>query len=1013
MKHLHLVLVLFLFPTLLSAQNKYQISIHTDQNGYSYETVSNDPLNARMYTLKNGLKVYMSVYKDSPRIQTYIAVRAGSKNDPSTATGLAHYLEHILFKGTSKIGTSDWDKEKLLLDQIENLYEAYRKTKDEQQRAKIYHQIDSISILASTYSIANEYDKMLSNIGASGTNAYTFLEQTVYVNDIPSNQVDKWAEIEGERFSMVVPRLFHTELEAVYEEKNKGLDQDRRKVWEAMMAGLFQKHPYGTQTTIGTIEHLKNPSITEIKKYFDTYYRPNNMAICLSGDLDPDKTIKALDKYFGKLAPKDIPVFNPPIEINDNKPESINIYGPDAENITIAFRFPGDRKIYISHDSNYTARFYPKVKLTKLTDHAGTVQEGTVEFYETPPFFLKMISMLLTNGQAGLIDLNLNQQQKVMGAYAYEMKFNDYAAFVLGAKPREGQKLETVRDLLLSQLDSIKQGKFDEWLLKAIVNDYKISKMKEYESNRSRADAFVDNFISGKHWSDYIMEMDILENFSKKDLVDFANKNFTNDYVVLYKRVGTDTTIKKVPKPKISAVHLNREKQSEFYTKIMGQPSDSLQPVFIDFTKDLQKSSAGKLPIHYKQNVENGLFNLYYVWDFGKDNNPAYPVAAAYMDYLGTAKYPAEELKKEFFKLGCSYSFSVSNDAIYMSLSGLHENFPAALKLFEELIVNPAADPKALKDMVDGILKSRADAKLSKDIILGRAMASYAKFGPKNPFTTIISETDLKKLKPETLTTLFKELYSYPHRALYYGPEDISKLGSLLTEAHKASFKNKQPALKKYPFKDIKENVVYWVDYNMVQAEIMFLTKSVSYDPKLIPAAYLFNEYFGGGMGSLVFQEMRESKALAYSVRSKYETAGRKEDPNYISSYIGTQADKINDAIEGLQLLIEEMPKSDVLFGNSKSSLIETLNTDRITRSEILFEYEKAKKLGLDYDIRRDIYKNIKTMTFADIEAFQKKYLKGQKKIMLVVGSKDKIDFSTLSKYGKVQQLTLREIFGY
>jgi zinc protease len=979
-------LLLLLFPALVSAQDKYQISTNSDPNGYSYETVSNDPLKARIYTLSNGLKVYISVYKDSPRIQTYIAVRAGSKNDPSSATGLAHYLEHILFKGTSKIGTTDWAKEKALLDQIENLYEVYRKTSDEKLRQKIYQQIDSVSILASQYSIANEYDKMLSNIGASGTNAYTFLEQTVYVNDIPSNQVDKWAEIEGERFSMVVPRLFHTELEAVYEEKNKGLDQDRRKVYEAMMAGLFQKHTYGTQTTIGTIEHLKNPSITEIKKYFDTYYRPNNMAICLSGDLDPDKTIKTIDKYFGKLVPKETPYFNPPAE-GKQLAQSLNIYGPDAENVTIAFRANGIYKA-----------------------DAGAGQEKNP--FQKDPQMLKLIAMLLTNGQAGLIDLNINQQQKLLGGYSYEMAFNDYSILVLGGKAREGQKPEEVKDLLITQLDSIRQGRFGEWLIKAVINDYKTSKMKEYESNSSRADAFVDAFISRRPWAEYIKEIDVLESFTKQDVVNYAKENLGN-YLVIYKRVGTDTTIKKVPKPKISPVQLNREKQSEFYSKIMAQPSDSLSPVFIDFNKDLQKSKAGKLPVHYKQNTENGLFNLYYVWDFGKDNNPAYAVAAAYMNYLGAGKYSAEELKKEFFKLGCTYSFSVSGDGISISLSGLHENFPAALKLFEELIRNPKPDQKALKDMVAGLLKSRADAKLSKDVILRSAMASYAKFGPVNPFTSIVPEEALKKFTPEALTSLIKQLYAYPHRALYYGPEEITKLNSLISQSHKASFKKKQPALKKFPFREINENIVYWVDYNMVQAEILFLTKSIQYDPKLISAVYLFNEYFGGGMGSLVFQEMRESKALAYSVSSRYVTAGRKEDPNYITSYIGTQADKIMDAIEGLQMLIEDMPKSDVLFGNSKSSLVETLNTDRITKSEILFEYEKAKKLGLDYDIRRDVYKSIKTMSFMEIEDFQKKYMKGQKKIMLVIGSKDKIDFSALSKYGKVQQLTLKEIFGY
>jgi zinc protease len=1000
-----IVLFFTLCPLLVFAQQKYEVKTVTENN-YTYETVTNDPLKARIYTLANGLKVYLTVYKDTPRIQTYVAVRAGSKNDPHTATGLAHYLEHILFKGTSKIGTSNWEKEKVELNKIETLYEVYRQTKDEKQRAAIYHHIDSISIVASTYSIANEYDKMLSNIGALGTNAYTFLEQTVYVNDIPANQVEKWAEIEGERFSMVVPRLFHTELEAVYEEKNKGLDQDRRKVWEAMMEGLFQKHPYGTQTTIGTIEHLKNPSITEIKKYFSAYYVPNNMAICLSGDLDPDKTIKAIDKYFGKLQPKPVPAFNSPVENIAFSPVIKDIYGPDAEGVSIAFR---ERS-----DSILTRKTPGETKYIKQNSDNTKGLKG-LQFYQTAPSYLKMISMLLTNGQAGLIDLNLNQQQKVLGAYAYDMKFNDYSVFVLGAKPRQGQKLEEVRDLLLAQLDSIKQGKFGDWLVQAVINDYKISKMKEFESNKSRADAFVESFISGKPWRDYINEVDELESIRKEDIVNFANNNFGGDYIVINKRIGSDTTIKKVPKPKISPVHLNRENQSEFYKMVMAQPSDSLAPVFFDFKKDIKKlQTLNKLPVHYKKNVENGIFSLYYAWDFGKDNNPAYGIAASYFDYLGTKNYSAEELKKQFFKLGCTFNFSVSGDAIYFSLSGLNENFEPALKLFEGFISNPVADDKALNDLKEGILKSRADNKLSKDVILRSAMANYAKFGQENPFTNILSKEQLTELKSQTLIALMKDLYSYKHRILYYGPKPEAALVSSLNKLHKsAALPKPVPAVRKFPFKDISENQVYWVNYEMVQAEIMFLSKSVAYDPKLAPAVFLFNEYFGGGMGSLVFTEMRESKALAYSVKSRYEQAGRKEDPNYISSYIGTQADKIFEAIEGLQNLIEEMPQSDVLFMNSKNSLVETLNTDRITKSEILFEYEKAKKLGLDYDIRKDIYKNIKTMTFDDIKKFQTQYLKGKKKVILVIGSKDKIDFKALEKYGKVKELTLEEIFGY
>ncbi|MDD4604083.1 MAG: insulinase family protein, partial [Bacteroidales bacterium] len=244
------------------------------QKSYKYDTVPGDPMKVRIYTLANGLKVYLTVYKDAPRIQTAIAVRTGSKNDPSDNTGLSHYLEHMMFKGSDEFGTKDFSKEKVLLDQIEYKFEIYKKTTDTLQRKKIYHEIDSISGLAATYAIANEYDKLLSVIGAKGTNAFTSFEETVYINDIPSNKIGQWLDIEKERFQDPIFRLFHTELETVYEEKNISLDNDEDKVFEDLFSGLFRKNTYGTQTTIGEVEHLKNPSLKSLRSYFASRYVP-------------------------------------------------------------------------------------------------------------------------------------------------------------------------------------------------------------------------------------------------------------------------------------------------------------------------------------------------------------------------------------------------------------------------------------------------------------------------------------------------------------------------------------------------------------------------------------------------------------------------------------------------------------------------------------------------------------------------------------------------------------------
>ena len=421
----------------------------------NYESVANDPLNARVYTLDNGMKVYLSSYKEAPRVQTSIAVKAGSKNDPADATGLAHYLEHMLFKGTDKFGSLDYEKEKILLEKIENLYEEYRgiSMADTNKRDLIWNQIDSISGEAAKLCIANEYDKMLSGIGAKGTNAYTSNERTVYINDIPSNQIETWLEIEAERFRMPIFRLFHTELETVYEEKNRALDSDGSKMFEALMIGLFPNHQYGTQTTIGTINHLKNPSLKEIRKYYNKYYVPNNMALCMSGDFDYDEVINLVNKHFGSFERKEDPKFNVISEEKINEPKIIDVYGPEAERLYVGYRLNGAD----SEDAN----------------------------------LLRMVDMVLSNTSAGLIDINVNQAQKAVGAGCFPYILNDYSIHGFYASPTSGQSLENVKDVLISQLDEIKRGNFPDWILDAIISDLKLEQIKKYESNNGRTDDFV------------------------------------------------------------------------------------------------------------------------------------------------------------------------------------------------------------------------------------------------------------------------------------------------------------------------------------------------------------------------------------------------------------------------------------------------------------------------------------------------------------------------------------------
>lgn len=972
----YLMLFLFVAFNSIAQRSGYEQKKSADGR-FTYLTVPGDPLGVRIYTLSNGLTVMLSVNKSEPRIQTLIATKAGSKNDPADNTGLAHYLEHMLFKGTDKFGTKDWAKEKAQLDKIDALYEQYNKTTDEAKRKAIYHNIDSVSGVASTFAIANEYDKMLSQIGATGTNAFTSLEQTVYVNDIPQNQVNNWLAIESERFRNPVLRLFHTELEAVYEEKNIALDNDQRKVFEALMAGLFTKHAYGTQTTIGTVEHLKNPSLIKIRDYYNTYYVPNNMAIIMVGDLDPDKTIAAIAERFSYMESKQVPEYKFAPEPVRTEPTIVNIYGPDAENLMIGFRMPG-----------------------ALTKEAK---------------YLLLCDYILANSKAGFIDLNLVKKQAVLSASSSQWINKDYSIHFMTGKPKQDQSLEEVKGLLLEQLELIKKGAFDEQTLKAIINNFKVDQIRNNETNEGRAYTMLDAFVVGADWKDNVALLNDLSKITKQELVDFANKYYTNDYIIIYKHNGEDKSVVKVPKPEITPVDVNRDDMSPFVKTIMETKVENIKPVFIDFDKDIIKRRVGATnSLYYVQNKDNGLFSMYYVLDMGKFHNLKLPTAVNLLQYLGTDKYSAEQLSKEFFKLACDFKVFASDEQVYVSLTGLDENFSEAVRLFEHVLANARPDDAALQQMVERTLKSRLDAKLNKQAVFG-ALRQYAIYGKNNPTTYMLSEDQLKSLKSSELVDIIHSLTSYQHKIYYYGPRKTDDMVAFLTKEHKmARIPLSYPASVKFTRNETTSNSVYFTNYKMVQAEIMWINKQpVRYDTLMHPQVAMFNEYFGGGMSSIVFQTIRESKALAYSTYSRYQLPSKKDDPMYIVAYVGTQADKLNDAIPAMNDLLMNMPKAEPSFNAAKEALKSQLETERINKEDIIFRYEAALKQGLHHDVRKDVYDGLNKIGFSDVEAFHSKYYKGKTFNYCIIGSKEKLKTEDLQKYGSVTELSLEEIFGY
>lgn len=945
------------------------------QKTYEYTSVPNDPYNAKIYKLDNGLMVYLTVYKDEPKIQCDVVVRTGGKNDPPDNTGLSHYLEHLMFKGTDKFGTSDFGKEAPLLNEIERLFELHKNEKDTSKRTKIYHQIDSVSTLAVKYAIPSEYDKLMAIIGASGTNAFTSNDATVYINEIPSNQMENYLEISAERFRKPIFRLFHTELETVYEEKNMYNDDDESKLYEKFDRTIFQKHQYG-RSIVGETEHLKNPSIISIRKYFEERYVPNNMAICMSGDFDPDVAIRLIDKYFGSFKQKELITYIPPVEENIEKPISLEVLGPDAEQVLFGFRFPGINS--------------KEARLLSITD------------------------MVLSNGKAGLIDLNLVQAQKVLSASTYPSLMKDYCVHYFNGKPKQGQTLDQVKDLLLSQIELLKKGEFSDWIINAIINDMKLEEIKALESNWNRSYAFVQSFVYETPWEVSVNRIQELSKITKQDVIDFVNKYYNNNYVIAYKKTGVDKDVEKIKKPHITPLEINRESKSELFKKIENQTPIPIEPVFIDFDKDVIKFNAkSNIEVLYNKNTENELFSLYYVFDMGRNNNKKLNMAINYLKYLGTSKYSPVQIKEEFFKIGCDYGVYGSLDRCYVYLTGLSENINKGTELFEHLLGDVMPNNEALKNMVSDINKERSDAKLNKDNILGK-MIDYAKYGKQSPSTNLLSESELKAVKAEELINIIKTLNSYQHNVFYYGPLSQDDVVSVINKYHNIPNVFKELLLEtKFEEQEIVKNQVYIADYDMKQVELYMVSKSVLFDKNLLPKVDIFNEYFGNSMASVVFQELREAKGLAYSAWGGYIQPRKKDKSFYIYSFIGTQNDKLSEAMKGMMGLLNNMPESSTSFEIAKTSIINQIRCERITKSDILFTYDYNKKLGLNYDIRKDVFIEVPNMTLSGLKSFQEKYIKGKNYITLVLGKKKELNIKSLEKYGEIKYLTLEEIFGY
>ncbi|TAE39190.1 MAG: insulinase family protein [Runella slithyformis] len=960
------------------AQTKLYDWKTASSGGYTYKYVTNDATGARFYQLKNGLTVILSTNKREPRIYAMMTTRAGAVNDPRTNTGLAHYLEHLMFKGTTNFGTTDYAKEKQLLTQIEDLYDQYGQTADTAARAAIYRKIDKMSNDAAKIAIANEYDKLMGAMGSQGTNAFTNYEYTSYIENIPTNALDRYLKVQSDRFQNPVFRIFHTELETVYEEKNISVDNDPRKANEALMGALFQKY-HLNKSVLGDQEHLKNPNLRTIRKFYDTYYVSNNMALILVGDLNPDELMPKIEKSFAWMKPAPVAEYQPEAEPAITAPVVREVFGPTPDNVLMGFRMPGLR--------NSKA-----VLVSTIADE------------------------ILSNSAAGLLDLNLNKQQKVQNSFSTITRSRDYSVWQMGGTPKAGQSLDEVRDLILGEIEKLKKGDFDDKIIKAIVNNFKLNQIRQYENNQGRVFGYMQAFSlnKGDSWKDNASNLDNLAKITKQDVMAFANQWLGQNYGIVYKRKGVDNNVLKMAKPPITPVSLNRDAQSDFLKTVNSSPMADIKPVFLDFKKDIKIDNIDKLEALYVKNTENALYNLSYRFEMGTWHNKLLPIAFQYLQFLGTDKYTAEQLSKEFYGLASTYNAFAANETTTVNVSGLQENFGKAIALLEHVMRNCKPDEKALEMLKARLTKQRNDAKLNKQAIMS-GLRSYATYGSQNPFNNVLSNDEIKAITAQQLVDLLRGLFNYPHKIIYYGPAEMAAFKADMRQLHPQSNNglNGLPGSKLFSKRATEKNEVLFAHYEMVQADISWIRNTESYNPALTPTISMFNEYFGGNMSSVVFQSLREAKALAYSTGALYMTPQKRGDKYTLMGFIGTQSDKVHDAMVGMNELLTELPQAQNMFELAQKSIKKSIETQRVQGADVIFSYLSAQDKGLDTDERKATYEATDRFTFEDVKKFHAQNLSAKPYTYCVVASDKKVKTEELQKYGELKTLTLEDIFGY
>ena len=950
MKKLFLALVIILSVNVMSAQVKVKTT-----------------------KLDNGLKVVLVEDHSSPKAFGAVYVHAGSKNDPLEATGMAHYFEHIMFKGTDKIGTINWDAEKVFLDSIDVMYDKLHETTDPNARAAIQQKINELSLASTDYAIPNEVDVILTKMGGTGLNAGTAYDQTIYFNAFPSNQLAKWMDVYAERFRYPVFRLFQSELETVYEEKNMYGDEPLNAFQEYLFAEVFGEHPYG-RPIIGLTEHLKNPQTSKMREFFNTYYVANNMTLIIVGDINIEEAEQLAAEKFGNWRTGEIP--------EQPKFTMPTFHGPTVKNV----------------------RMTP-VKMGVLAWRGVSVKHNDY-------LPLSIACSIFSNGETGIMDKDM-LEGNIMAAMLMPMSLEDAGANVIFYVPKlVGQSHEKAEEYVFASLNKLKNGEFSDDLFEAV----KINMLKEREQAcedfQSLAYLMIELEQRGMTYNDYLAETERIKEITKDEVVKIAKLYFTNNYLDVRSKMGFPEK-DKVDKPSWKPIEAkNTDAKSDFAKMIEAQEVPQVEPQIIDFKKDVSiERITERYTMISTKNPYNNIFSLCITHNYGTIDDPDLNRAIDYWGMQGTEERSYEELSLELQKLGATFYVKATQNSTNIIIEGFEKDLDQILALCEEKLLNPANDEKKIniiyesEKMEDETTKGDASE-------WAQAVRQYALYGDKSYY---LAETPLKQWKKRSGTELLNEVrtaLNYNGEILFVGNLDMKEVYNALMK-HNIIKDDAIKAEKKYKVENqfTENQILFAHNKKFRQSNIFMHVPSVVLDNNDKAVCQVFNKYFGTDMYSIVFQEVREFRSLGYTAYSYFNYDYLNRTPGYLFAFLGTQSDKTNEGIDVLRGLITDMPERMEKFNASKDALILSRASNYVTFRDIPSTVSTWLEEGYNHDPRVEITNIIKNTEYQDVYNFYERCVKDRPVIIMMSGNKKQIDLKALEKYGEVKELKYKEIF--